>query len=58
MQAEQTVVLDLDARADEALEAARKLPHGAARTEAMRKARQLRLVADARRARLANRAFP
>ena len=41
MQAEQTVVLDLDAQADEALEAARKLPHGAARTEAMRKARQL-----------------
>ena len=29
MQAEQTVVLDLDAQADEALEAARKLPHGA-----------------------------
>jgi hypothetical protein len=58
MQAEQTVVLDLDAQADEALEAARKLPHGAARTEAMKKARQLRLVADARRARLANRAFP
>jgi hypothetical protein len=58
MQAEQTVVLDLDAQADEALEAVRKLPHGAARTEAMRKARQLRLVADARRARLANRAFP
>lgn len=58
MQAEQAVVLDLDAQADEALEAARKLPHGAARTEAMRKARQLRLVADARRARLANRAFP
>jgi hypothetical protein len=26
MQAEQTVVLDLDAQADEALEAARKLP--------------------------------
>jgi hypothetical protein len=57
MQAEQTVVLDLDAQADEALEAARKLPHGPARIEAMRKARQLRLVADARRARLANRAF-
>jgi hypothetical protein len=46
MQAEQTVVLDLGVQADEALEAARKLPHGAARTEAMRKARQLRLVAD------------
>ena len=31
----------MDAQADEALEAARRLPHGAARTEAMRKARQL-----------------
>ena len=58
MQAEQTNLLDLDAQADEALEAARKLPHGAARTEAMRKAQQLRLVADARRARLARGAFP
>jgi hypothetical protein len=58
MQAEQTDVLDLDAQADEALEAARKLPHGPARSEAMRKAQQLRLVADARRARLADRAFP
>jgi len=57
MQAEQTDVLDLDARADEALEAARKLPPGPARSEAMRKARQLRLVADARRARRADRAF-
>jgi hypothetical protein len=36
-------------RADEALEAARKLPHRPARSEAMRKARQLRLVADTRR---------
>jgi hypothetical protein len=57
MQAEQTDLLDLDAQADEALEAARKLPHGAARTEALRKA-QLRLVADARRARSAKSAFP
>jgi hypothetical protein len=45
MKAEQTNVSDLDAQADEALEAARKLPHGPARFEAMRKARQLRLVA-------------
>jgi hypothetical protein len=57
MQAEQNDVLDLEAQADEALEAARKLPHGPADSEAMRKARQLRLVADARRARLADRAF-
>ena len=41
MKAEQTDVSDLDAQADEALEAARKLPHGPARSEAMRKARQL-----------------
>jgi len=54
MKAEQTDVSDLDAQADEALEAARKLPHGPARSEAMRKARQLRLVADARRARRAD----
>jgi hypothetical protein len=51
MKAEQTDASDLDAQAEEALEAARKLPQGPARSEAMRKARQLRLVADARRAR-------
>jgi hypothetical protein len=56
--ADQTIVLDLHAQADEALEAALRLPDGPAHTEAMRKAQQLRLVADARRARLANRAFP
>jgi len=50
MEAEQTDVLDLDARADEALEAARKLTHGPARCEAMQKAKQLRLVAALLRA--------
>jgi hypothetical protein len=34
------------ARADEALEEARKLPHGAARTEALKKAGALRNTAD------------
>lgn len=34
------------ARADEALEDARKLPHGAARTEALKKAGTLRNTAD------------
>jgi hypothetical protein len=35
-----------DARAQEARDEARKMPHGAARTEAMKKAGQLRLAAD------------
>jgi hypothetical protein len=35
-----------DALAQEALDEARKLPHGPARTEAMKKAGQLRLAAD------------
>jgi hypothetical protein len=35
-----------DARAQEALDEARKMPHGPARTEAMKKAGQLRLAAD------------
>jgi len=39
---------DWDARAQEALDAARKLPHGAARSEALKKAGQLRLAADTR----------
>ena len=38
--------LDWDARAQEALDEARKMPHGPARTEAMKKAGQLRLAAD------------
>jgi hypothetical protein len=37
---------DWDAQAQEALDAARKLPHGAARSEALKKAGQLRLAAD------------
>jgi len=37
---------DWDVRAQEALDAARKLPHGAARSEALKKAGQLRLAAD------------
>jgi hypothetical protein len=37
---------DWDARAQEALDEARKMPHGPARTEAMKKAGQLRLAAD------------
>jgi hypothetical protein len=39
---------DWHARAEEALDEARKLPHGAARTEALKKAGQLRLAADMR----------
>jgi hypothetical protein len=35
-----------NARAQEALDEARRLPHGPARTEAMKKAGQLRLAAD------------
>jgi hypothetical protein len=37
---------DWDARAQEALDEARMMPHGPARTEAMKKAGQLRLAAD------------
>jgi hypothetical protein len=37
---------DWHARAQEALDEARKMPHGPARTEAMKKAGQLRLAAD------------
>jgi hypothetical protein len=48
-----TDIDDLDAIAKEALEAARRMPHGPTRSEAMKKAGQLRLVADARRARMA-----
>ncbi|HEY8336649.1 MAG TPA: hypothetical protein VIQ05_22890 [Tardiphaga sp.] len=39
---------DWDARATEALDAARKLPSGAARIEALKKAGVLRNAADAR----------
>jgi hypothetical protein len=39
---------DWDARAQEVLDEARKMPHGAARTEALKKAGQLRLAADMR----------
>ena len=37
---------DWDARAQDALDAARKLPHGAARSDAMKRAGQLRVAAD------------
>jgi hypothetical protein len=37
-----------DARAQEALDEARKMPHGPARTEAMKKAGRLRVAADKR----------
>jgi hypothetical protein len=37
---------DWDARATEALDAARKLPNGPKRAEAMKKAGQLRIAAD------------
>jgi hypothetical protein len=37
---------DWDILAQEALDAARQLPHGAERTEALRKAGQLRVAAD------------
>ena len=37
---------DWDARASEALENAKKLPPGSKRTEAIRKAGQLRIAAD------------
>jgi hypothetical protein len=41
---------DWDARASEALDSARLLPHGPARSEAMKKAGLLRNAADARAA--------
>jgi hypothetical protein len=44
---------ELDAQAQAALDAARRLPHGPERSEALKEAGQLRLVADARRARTA-----
>jgi len=37
---------DWDARAQEALDAARKLPHGPARSAAMKEAGRLRVAAD------------
>lgn len=40
---------DLDAKASDALEAARELPHGPARSMAMKEAGQLRVAADKER---------
>jgi hypothetical protein len=39
---------DLDAKAEEGLEAARSMPHGPEKTEALKKAGLLRRAADAR----------
>ena len=43
-----TVDYDLNAQADEALEAARAMPHGPERVEALKRAGLLRKAADAR----------
>ncbi|WP_168202878.1 MULTISPECIES: hypothetical protein [unclassified Tardiphaga] len=40
---------ELDAKAHDALEAARQLPHGPARSKAMKEAGQLRVAADKKR---------
>jgi hypothetical protein len=40
---------DLDAKARDALEAARQLPHGPARSQAMKEAGRLRVAADSKR---------
>ena len=47
-QATTTDLHDWDARAEAALEAARKLPHGPERSEALKQAGQLRVAADVR----------
>jgi hypothetical protein len=46
---DQPALHDWDARAEEALAEARKLPNGPERSEALRKAGQLRLAADMKR---------
>jgi hypothetical protein len=48
----------LDAEADQALDAARRLPHGRERTEALKKAGLLRNAADARGVLLPKRGRP
>ena len=47
-QATTTDLHDWDARAEAAFEAARELPHGPKRSEALRQAGQLRIAADVR----------
>ncbi len=49
---------DLDAEAEEALEAARSMPHGLEKTEALKKAGLLRRAADARGITFAKRGSP
>jgi hypothetical protein len=49
---------DLDAEASEALEAARAMPNGAAKAEALKKAGLLRKAADARGITFAQRGRP
>jgi hypothetical protein len=49
---------DLDADADEALEAARAMPPGPEKTEALKKAGLLRVAADARKIAFARRGRP
>jgi hypothetical protein len=57
-QAITTDLHDWDARAEEALEAARKLPYGPERSEALKQAGQLRVAADVRGFLLARRDGP
>ena len=47
--AEMSEYWELDAKAHDALEAARQLPHGPARSKAMKEAGQLRVAADKKR---------
>jgi hypothetical protein len=49
---------DLDAEAEEALEAARSMPYGPEKIEALKKAGLLRKAADARRVTFAKRGRP
>jgi hypothetical protein len=49
---------DLDAEADEALDAARSMPHGPEKTEALKKAGLLRKAADAQGISFAKRGRP
>jgi hypothetical protein len=49
---------DLDAEATEALESARAMPHGAEKTEALKKAGLLRKAADSRGISFARRGRP
>jgi hypothetical protein len=58
MKPEKHATADLDARAEIALEKARKLPRGPERSEALKKASALRVAADRKGVRFAKRGRP